>query len=50
MNLMRFNKSKCKVLHMNHGNRHYQYKTRGVRMGHSPAKRDVGVPVVGNWT
>ena len=26
VNLMRLNKSKCKVLHLCHGNSHYQYE------------------------
>ena len=29
MNLIRFNKSKCKVLHLGHGNPHYHYKVGG---------------------
>ena len=30
MNLMKFNKLKCKVLHLDCGNSHYQYKQRDV--------------------
>ena len=49
-NLMRFNKTKCNVWHLGHCNPHYQYKLGGVRIEHSPAKRDVGVLVDGSWT
>ena len=42
VNLMTFNKSKCKVLHLSHGNPHYQYKLGDVRMEHSPAEKDLG--------
>jgi len=38
-NLMRFNKSKCKVLYLGHGNTHYQYKLGGRTIEHSPAKK-----------
>jgi len=46
---MRFNKAKCKVWHLGHCNPHYQYKLGGVRIEHSPAKRDVGVLGDGSW-
>ena len=47
VNLMRFNKSKCKILHLSQGNPHYQY-TRGYeRIENSPAKKDLGVLVDG---
>ena len=32
MNLMRYNKSKCKLLHLGHGNPHYPYKLRDKRI------------------
>ena len=38
-NLMRFNKSKSKVLHLGHGNPHYQYKLGDARMEQSCAER-----------
>jgi len=47
MNLMRFNKSKCKVLHLGQGNPHYQYKLEDERIVSSPSKRNLGVLVVG---
>ena len=44
---MRFNKSKCKVLHPGSDNLHYQYKLGDVRMEHSPAEKDLVVLVDG---
>ena len=38
-NLMRFNRSKCKVFHLDHSNSHCQYKMGDVRIGHSPTKK-----------
>ena len=46
-NLMKFNKSKCKVLRLGPGNSHYQYKLGDVRIEHSPAKKNLGVLVDG---
>ena len=42
---MRFNKSKCKVLHLSQGKIHYQYYLEDERIDHSPAKNDLGVLV-----
>ena len=47
MNLIRFNTSKCKVLHLSGGNLHYQYKLEDVRTEHSLAGKD-GVLVNGS--
>ena len=47
VNLVRFNKSKCKVLHLDRGNLHYQYKLGDKRIECSPAKKDLGVLVDG---
>ena len=47
MNIMRFNKSKRKVLHLGGGNIHYQYKLRDERIEHNPAEKDHRVLVDG---
>ena len=51
VNLMRYNKSKCKVLHLGHGNSHCKYKLGGAKkVEHSPAKKNLEIVVDGKRT
>ncbi|GAB0188756.1 mitochondrial enolase superfamily member 1 [Grus japonensis] len=45
VNLMRFNKAKCKVLHIGRGSFQYQYRLGDEGTESSPAKRNLGVLV-----
>ncbi|GAB0181492.1 cAMP-dependent protein kinase inhibitor alpha [Grus japonensis] len=45
VNLMMFNKAKCKVMHMSQGNPLYQCRLGGERIDSSPEKEDLGVLV-----
>ena len=43
VNLMKFNKARCKVLHMGQGNLKYQYRLGGEGIESSPAENDLGI-------
>jgi len=45
VNIVKFNKAKCKILHMAQGNPKHKYRLSRERIESSPAEKDLGMLV-----
>ncbi|PKU42942.1 hypothetical protein llap_6762 [Limosa lapponica baueri] len=45
VNLMKFNKAKCKVLHLGHNNPQYEYRLEDELIERSPVEKNLGIPL-----
>ncbi|GAB0210213.1 cAMP-dependent protein kinase inhibitor alpha [Grus japonensis] len=50
VNLIKFNKAKCKVLHVGRGSPQYQYRLEDEEIESSPEEKDLGYWWMKSWT